>query len=91
MFPTNQTPSCFFRRLRRVFLKVTVPWGTQTMCYLARYTHGKEMNGLHSPKGPLTLRAGAVNSIRRSQSIPHMRSLLTIFQLGSRGEILLMP
>lgn len=91
MFPYKPNTKVFFLWLRRIFLKVTVPWGTQKTYSLARYTHGKEINGLQSPKGPLTLGAGAVNSNRRFQSIPQMRSLLNIFQFGCRGEIWLRP
>lgn len=58
LLPTKH--QLFFLRLRRIFLKVTVPWGTQTMYSLAGYTHGKEINGLQSPKGPLTVSVCAI-------------------------------
>jgi len=68
---------CFFflLSLSRILLKVAVPWGyeMQIMYTSTGYTQDKEIQGLQHLKEPLTLSTCIINSIRRSQRIPHKR------------------
>lgn len=86
MFSYKPNMKCFYPKAQSSIFK-----GYCTLVYTTYssvgYTHGKEINGLQSPRGLSTLSACAINATRRSQSIPHKRSVPAIFQLGSTDEI----